>query len=37
MGDQDPEKTLANIPMLKGKVKFEGSVVALPLLQGGKT
>lgn len=34
MGDRDPEKTLANIAALRGKVKFDGSIVALPFVTG---
>lgn len=34
MGDRDPEKTLASIASLKGKVEFDGSIVALPFLTG---
>jgi hypothetical protein len=34
MGDRDPEKTLAAIASLRGKVEFDGSIVALPFLTG---
>ncbi len=34
MGDRDPEKTLAAISSLSGKVEFDGSMVALPFLTG---
>lgn len=34
MGDKEPEKTLRNVEALGGKVRFEGSIVALPFLTG---
>ncbi|HHY75299.1 MAG TPA: DUF512 domain-containing protein [Firmicutes bacterium] len=34
MGDRDPQRTLAAISSLKGKVEFDGSIVALPFLTG---
>ncbi len=34
MGDLSPDRTLKNIRALGGKVRFEGSVVALPFLTG---
>lgn len=34
MGDKDPDRTLANVAALKGKVRFEGSIVALPFITG---
>lgn len=34
MGDREPEKTLAAVASLRGKVEFDGSIVALPFLTG---
>jgi len=34
MEDPDPERTLYNISLLRGKIRFEGSIVALPFLVG---
>lgn len=34
MNDPDPERTLTMISLLNGKVKFEGSIVALPFVTG---
>ena len=34
MGDLDPERTLENVRCLRGKVRFDGSIVALPFLVG---
>lgn len=34
MGDMVPDKTLENVRYLKGKVMFDGSIVALPFLTG---
>ncbi|MGE5580002.1 MAG: DUF512 domain-containing protein [Bacillota bacterium] len=34
MGDRDPQATLANVAALGGKVRFDGSMVALPFVTG---
>ena len=34
MGDTDPERTLENVRALGGKVRFDGSIVALPFVTG---
>ena len=34
MGDLDPDRTLGNVRRLRGRVRFEGSIVALPFLVG---
>jgi len=34
MGDKQPESTLRNVEGLGGKVRFEGSIVALPFVTG---
>lgn len=34
MGDKDPDRTLKAVSGLKGKVKFDGSIVALPFVTG---
>lgn len=34
MGDPDPSGTLSNIQALRGKVQFDGSIVAVPFITG---
>lgn len=34
MGDRDPERTLSNVKAIGGRVRFEGSIVALPFITG---
>ena len=34
MGDRDPERTLANVRSLAGRLRFDGSIVALPFITG---
>jgi NifB/MoaA-like Fe-S oxidoreductase len=34
MGDKQPETTLRNVEALGGKVRFEGSIIALPFITG---